>query len=208
MTTYVENTGQLSDHHLEELNASEIAPEHRDARGYETLYGTDEDRARLREENIPVWAWREDSAFPGLLIPIWRVTGERIGAQFKPAVPQALGDKAVKYATPHGKASRLDVPPLMAGAVRVVTNPLWITEGVKKADALASKGLAGRHPVRGLQLEAERTAPSATGTISRSRAGRWSSASTADARHEPSGADAMRGSAHGWSPRVQRASTT
>jgi hypothetical protein len=80
MTTYVENTGQLSEHHLEELNASEIAPEHRDARGYETLYGTDEDRARLREASIPVWAWREDSAFPGLLIPLYRVTGERIGA--------------------------------------------------------------------------------------------------------------------------------
>jgi P4 family phage/plasmid primase-like protien len=147
MTTYVDtNSGQVSDHHLAELDASEIAPEHRDARGYETLYGTDEDRARLREESIPVWAWREETAFPGLFIPLYRVTGERIGAQFKPGQPQphssGSGDKMMKYASPVGTKPRLDVPPLMANAVRVVTNPLWITEGVKKADSLASQGLA------------------------------------------------------------------
>jgi P4 family phage/plasmid primase-like protien len=139
------NAGQLSDHHLAELDASEIAPEHRDARGYETLYGSDEDRARLREESIPVWAWREDTAFPGLLIPLYRVTGERIGAQFKPGQPQphssGSGDKMMKYASPVGTKPRLDVPPLMANAVRMASAPLWITEGVKKADSLASKGL-------------------------------------------------------------------
>ncbi|WP_086559900.1 phage/plasmid primase, P4 family [Streptomyces africanus] len=141
MTTYVEaNAGQLSDHHLAELDASEIAPEIRDARGYETLYGTDEDRARLREASIPVWAWREDTAFPGLFIPIYRVTGEQIGAMFKPGQPQVRDEKPVKYAAAVGKA-RLDVPPLMATAVRTVSAPLWITEGVKKADCLASKGL-------------------------------------------------------------------
>lgn len=143
MTTYVEaNAGQVSDHHLAELDASEIAPEVRDARGYETLYGTDEDRARLREADIPVWAWREETAFPGLFIPIYRVTGECIGAQFKPGQPQPCGDKTVKYATAKNKTGRLDVPPTMATSVRVVTTPLWITEGVKKADSLASKGLA------------------------------------------------------------------
>lgn len=143
MTTYVDmNPGQLSDHHLAELDASEISPEVREARGYETLYGTDEDRARLRQESIPVWAWREESAFPGMFIPMYRVTGERIGAQFKPGVPQPHGEKTVKYATPVAKRPRLDVPPVMANSARVVTTPLWITEGVKKADSLASKGIA------------------------------------------------------------------
>jgi P4 family phage/plasmid primase-like protien len=148
MTTYVEaNAGQLSDHHLAELDASEISPEVRDARGYETLYGTDEDRARLRQEKIPVWAWREESAFPGLLLPMYRVTGERIGAMFKPGEPQAYNEKRVKYATPVGKP-RLDIPPAVAHLVRPTDlqklreTPLWITEGIKKADALASKGLA------------------------------------------------------------------
>lgn len=143
MTTYVEaSAGQLSDHHLAELEASEIAPDARDARGYETLYGTDEDRSRLRGESIPVWAWREESAFPGLLIPLYRVTGERIGSQFKPGQPQPHGEKTMKYASPVGTRPRLDVPPLVSNSVRTVTTPLWITEGVKKADALASKGLA------------------------------------------------------------------
>jgi P4 family phage/plasmid primase-like protien len=148
MTTYVEaNAGQLSDHHLAELDASEIAPEVREERGYETLYGTDEDKALLRQEKIPVWAWREESAFPGLLLPMYRVTGERIGAMFKPGIPQVHNEKKVKYATPVGK-SRLDIPPTVAHLVRptdpkvILEAPLWITEGIKKADALASKGLA------------------------------------------------------------------
>lgn len=143
MTTYVDtNPGRVSDHHAEELNASEISPDVREARGYETLYGTDEDRARLREASIPVWAWREESAFPGLLIPLYRVTGELIGHQFKPGQPQPYGEKTMKYASPVGTRPRLDVPPLASTGVRAVTTPLWITEGVKKADALASKGLA------------------------------------------------------------------
>jgi putative DNA primase/helicase len=143
MTTYVDSgANQLSDGHRAELEASEISPEVRDARGYETLYGTDEDRARLREADIPVWSWREDTAFPGLFIPIYRVTGEQIGAQFKPGQPQPCGEKLMKYASAKGKAGRLDVPPIVATGVRIVTTPLWITEGVKKADSLASKGLA------------------------------------------------------------------
>lgn len=143
MTTYVDtNPGRVSDHHAEELDASEISPDVREARGYETLYGTDEDRARLRQESIPVWAWREESAFPGLLIPLYRVTGELIGAQFKPGTPQPYGERTMKYASPVGTRPRLDVPPTASVGVRVVTTPLWITEGVKKADALASKGLA------------------------------------------------------------------
>lgn len=143
MTTYVDtNPGRVSETHAEELDASEISPEVREARGYETLYGTDEDRARLRQESIPVWAWREETAFPGLFIPLYRVTGELIGAQFKPGVPQPHGEKTMKYASPVGTRPRLDVPPLASTSVRVVTTPLWITEGVKKADALASKGLA------------------------------------------------------------------
>lgn len=143
MTTFVDtSTGRVSDHHSAELDASEISSEVREARGYETLYGTDEDRARLREADIPAWAWREDTAFPGLFIPLYRVTGECIGAQFKPGQPQPCGEKTMKYASAKGKAGRLDVPPTVSTGVRVVTTPLWITEGVKKADSLASKGLA------------------------------------------------------------------
>ena len=129
--------------HLRELEESCISEAVRDARGYETLYGTDEDRARLKELRVPRWAWRDDMAFPALLLPMYRVTGEEIGVQFKPALPQeAPGGKRQKYASQSGTPNRLDVPPTCADAVRDPSNALWITEGIKKADCLASYGRA------------------------------------------------------------------
>lgn len=129
--------------HVRELEESCITDPVRDARRYETLYGTDEDRARLRELRVPRWAWRDELAFPALLLPMYRVTGEEIGVQFKPAVPQeAPGGKPQKYASQTGVPNRLDVPPAVADAVRDPSTPLWVTEGIKKADCLASHGKA------------------------------------------------------------------
>lgn len=134
---------EISPAHQEELAASQITEDHIQARQYRTLYGSDSDRAELRDLRIPRFMWREDTAFPGLLIPEYRVTGELIGYQWKPAVPQ-LGpeNKPVKYVSQSGVPNHLDVPPLVADLVRDPTNHLWITEGIKKADCLASKGRA------------------------------------------------------------------
>jgi P4 family phage/plasmid primase-like protien len=127
--------------HQRELEESCISPEVRDARRYETVYGTDEDKARLKELRVPRWAWRDEMAFPALLLPMYRVTGEEIGLQFKPALPQIAPDgKPQKYASQSGTPNRLDVPPTVADAVRDPSEPLWITEGLKKADCLASYG--------------------------------------------------------------------
>ena len=129
--------------HQRELEESCITPDVAQRRGYETLYGTDEDRARLKELRVPRWAWRDDLAFPGLLLPMYRVTGEEIGVQFKPALPQeAPGGKHQKYASQTGVPNRLDVPPPVADLVRDPSTPLWVTEGIKKADCLASCGKA------------------------------------------------------------------
>lgn len=129
--------------HRRELEASVISEAVIEARGYETLDGTDEDRSRLRELHVPRWAWREDFAFPGILMPMYRVTGEEIGAQWKPAIPQeAPGGRMEKYASQAGVPNRLDVPPSVSDAVRDPSNPLWITEGIKKGDCLASLGRA------------------------------------------------------------------
>lgn len=134
---------QLSAVHRAELAGSVISEDQMQARGYKTLEGSDADRAGLKEIRIPRWAWRDDSAYPGLLIPLYRVTGERIGWQWKPAVPQeAPGGKPEKYASQSGTPNRLDVPPSCSDTVRDPSVPLWITEGVKKADALCSKGRA------------------------------------------------------------------
>jgi P4 family phage/plasmid primase-like protien len=133
----------LSETHRMELAGSVVSDGQITARGYRTLDGSDADKAGLKEIRIPRWAWREDSAFPGLLIPMYRVTGERIGYQWKPAVPQeAPGGKREKYASQSGTPNRLDVPPSCSDSVRDPSVPLWITEGVKKADALCSKGRA------------------------------------------------------------------
>lgn len=142
MTT-VDTSLSLLPGHLRELEESMISPGTMEARGYETLYGTDEDKARLKELRIPRWAWRDDMAFPGILMPMYRVTGEEIGYQWKPALPQeAPGGKQQKYASQTGVPNRLDVPPPVADAVRDPSSPLWITEGIKKGDCLASLGKA------------------------------------------------------------------
>jgi putative DNA primase/helicase len=126
--------------HRRELEESCISDEVAARRRYETLYGTQEDQARLKELRVPRWAWRDEMAFPALLLPMYRVTGEEVGFQFKPAIPQEMNGKQQKYASQTGVPNRLDVPPSVADQVRDPSEPLWITEGIKKADCLASCG--------------------------------------------------------------------
>lgn len=147
MTTTDERTTEgppeLMPGHSRELDESCIAAEVRQARQYETLYDTEETRARLKSLRLPRWSWRDPMAFPALLLPLYRVTGEEIGFQLKPAIPQeAPGGKHQKYASQSGTPNHLDVPPPVADLVRDPTVPLWVTEGVKKADCLASHGKA------------------------------------------------------------------
>lgn len=134
----------LSEQHADELAASGVGPAEAAARGYRTMYGSDADHHELKDLRVPRWAWRGDDAFPALLLPMYRVTGERISCQFKPAVPQRRHpDDASpqKYASPAGTL-HLDVPPTVADLVRDDGEPLWITEGLKKADCLATLGKA------------------------------------------------------------------
>jgi P4 family phage/plasmid primase-like protien len=136
-------TGRLSPEHEAELNSSRISSELIDGRGYRTVDASWRDR--LKEMGCPAWAVRSDDAFPGLVLPMWGPrTGEYIGFQFKPAAPQIKpgGDKPVKYASPRGMGNRLDVHPSCTHLVADPVHPLWITEGIKKADALSSRGAA------------------------------------------------------------------
>lgn len=133
----------LEPQHRDELNSSRISTELIEGRGYRTVGA--EWRDRLEAMGCPRWAMRSDEAFPALVLPMHRVrTGEYIGFQFKPAVPQAKPgtDKTVKYASPKGLGNRLDVHPMCVDRVQDPAQVLWITEGLKKSDALASRGLA------------------------------------------------------------------
>jgi len=79
--------------------------------------------------------------FPGLFVPMYGPTGEYVTAQWKPGRPWANGNgKPQKYASRAGLGNRLDVHPLRVKELADPGRRLWITEGVKKADALASRG--------------------------------------------------------------------
>ena len=78
---------------------------------------------------------------PGLLMPTHSVDGKRVGYQFRPDKPRLnKSGKAIKYETPHGAANRVDCPPRCQQQLGNPKVPIWITEGIKKADALASHG--------------------------------------------------------------------
>jgi hypothetical protein len=79
---------------------------------------------------------------PGILIPLWGVeSNDIVGYQFRPDSPRLNSKgKPVKYETPKGIANRLDCPPACRKLLIDPNIPLWITEGVKKGDALASLG--------------------------------------------------------------------
>ena len=133
----------LSPQHEAELNSSRIDTGLIAGRGYRTV---DADwRDKLSAMGCPAWAMSSDDAFPGLVLPMYEPkTGQFIGFQFKPANPQVKPgtDKTAKYASPSGMGNRLDVHPQCVDRVADVSRPLWITEGIKKGDALASRDLA------------------------------------------------------------------
>lgn len=77
---------------------------------------------------------------PGLLIPVYRL-GESTPYTYvlRPDAPRMGQDgKYVKYEWPARVPLCLDVLPRYRAALQDPTIPIWITEGAKKADALAS----------------------------------------------------------------------
>ncbi len=138
--------GNLLPHHLAQLRQSAISDEVIAGRGYSTVSrptpGDGRPRDLLRRLAIPAWARNEDARYPGLLIPMFRATGEPIGYQYRPdSAPKDPRGKLRKYAAQAGRASVADVHPLNRDRIIIPTVPLWITEGVKKADSLTTLGL-------------------------------------------------------------------
>ena len=81
---------------------------------------------------------------PALVIPRFSPSGERIPPQIKPDNPlieERNGkSRPRKYETPAGTGVRLSVPPRAVPMMRDAQRALYVTEGDKKADALASVG--------------------------------------------------------------------
>jgi hypothetical protein len=80
---------------------------------------------------------------PTLVVPIWNVAGEIGLYHHRPDQPRFDGKRKriVKYEFPKGTHMAVDVHPFIRDAVRDPNVPLFVTEGVKKADAAISKGL-------------------------------------------------------------------
>lgn len=133
--------------HLAQLHQSAISDDAIRGRGYRSVSrptaGDGSSRDMLRRLGIPGWARSDDARFPGLLIPLYRATGELIGWQYRPDVPpkDPKTGKVRKYASQAGRSSVLDVHPRNRDRIVDPKVPLWITEGVKKADSLTSQGM-------------------------------------------------------------------
>src|SRR5215204_6489122 len=87
---------------------------------------------------------RSQQRAPAIVIPRFSPSGEPIPPQIKPDNPLVEGrngkSRPRKYEAPAGTPVRLSVPPRAVPMMRDVQRTLYITEGDKKADALASVG--------------------------------------------------------------------
>lgn len=120
------------------LVRSGLTPELAEARGYRTI--TADQLNELAElEPTP---FGRTSRHPGLLVPSHGVNGRVVGHQLRPDSEVVASNGSIKkYVTPFGEAAMLDCPPTMRGQLQDVSTPLLITEGAKKADAAAARGL-------------------------------------------------------------------
>jgi Domain of unknown function (DUF3854) len=125
----------LAEQHEKMLHEeSRISPEVVEARGYRTL----KKKVELRTLGF---ADRQCNP-PGLLIPIYSPTGEIATYQYRPDKPRIdKKGRPVKYETPSGSHMVLDVHPFARKWLSDPTVPLFITEGIKKGDALVSRKL-------------------------------------------------------------------
>src|SRR5215207_8984930 len=85
---------------------------------------------------------RSQRNVPALLIPIYGPTGEIVLYQSRPdELRIGKRGKPVKYETPTGASMALDVHPFCRESLADRGVPLFVTEGIKKGDALVSRGL-------------------------------------------------------------------
>ncbi len=111
---------------------SDIDPDVAAERGYYT--------ARTRSEVPECFA--DYQRKPGLVIPMFSPDGDTVGYQLRPDKPRRdRKGKPLKYETPTGSDVIIDVHPRMREEARSGSGDLWVTEGIKKADALTSRGL-------------------------------------------------------------------
>lgn len=123
----------LSPEHVAMLQASAITPEVTQARGYKTVTT----KAELRRLGFT----DAQTLVPTLLLPIYNAQGEIALYHHRPDTPRMRDGKPAKYEFPARAKMAVDIHPVLREKVRDPFVPLFITEGVKKADAAISVGL-------------------------------------------------------------------
>jgi hypothetical protein len=124
---------KLLKQHQELIECSAISSDIAHARGYRSV--------TIRAELERLGFGRAQQQVPALLIPVWSISGEIATYQVRPDQPRIKNGKPIKYETPQGSTIVIDVPPLARTWVRDPKRPLFITEGVRKADAGVSANL-------------------------------------------------------------------
>jgi len=115
------------------LEQSRITPEVAEARGYRSV--------TIKAELGRLGFGARQQIIPTLLMPVHGVNGDVVTYQHRPDEPRIAKGKPLKYETPTGSRMMLDVPPMVRPQIGDPTRPLFITEGVRKADAAVSAGL-------------------------------------------------------------------
>jgi hypothetical protein len=116
-------------------NSSGISDEIIRARGYRHVY------SRVDKDNYSARGFEKFvSRFPALEIPVYGPDGKSSVVQLRPDIPRVVDGKPIKYEWLPGEPLRLDVHPLLIDRVKG-TEPLYITEGILKADSAVSRGL-------------------------------------------------------------------
>src|SRR4051812_21761947 len=124
----------LAEHHRAKLRASAVAPAVALERGYRSVTV----RAELRRLGFT----DAQSRVPALLLPVWTVGREIGNYQLRPDEPRVnQRGKPVKYELPARSQMLLDAHPHIQPLLGDPATPLWITEGIPKADAAISVGL-------------------------------------------------------------------
>ena len=134
-------TIDLSPAHLTQLRSSAISPDVMAARGYHSIIPGDIQGWRNLAGDIHSDDMLKKVLHLGALaFPLFRVGEEKPFTWIlRPDLPRTNKDgKAIKYEYPRSTPNILDVLPRYKTALGDPNVPLWITEGAKKADALAS----------------------------------------------------------------------
>lgn len=125
---------ELCTHHLAHLKESGLSLDLIRERGYKSVLG----RKVLEDLGYS----KAQRRIPGLLIPLHAPDGSEAGVVYRPDSPRLNNkDKAVKYEGVPNSSQRLDVPKRCHPQRGDPGVEAWITEGAKKADALASRGV-------------------------------------------------------------------